>query len=93
LGEIWSHTTTPNSIPCEGDDLSDPPDEVADRPKNAAALTVAGYNQSDLKNAGRPIIFRPWMQLQQPSGACFTYSPNNQRVNYEWQGPYAPANF
>ncbi|MCW5982619.1 MAG: hypothetical protein KIT09_31315 [Bryobacteraceae bacterium] len=90
MGETWSNTSS--SIPCEGNDHSIPLDGVPDGPINAASDTVAGYNESVLKNAGRDIVFRPWMQLQAPSGNCFTY-PTNQRVNYEWGGPYAPNNF
>ncbi len=57
-------------------------------PLNAPAETVAGYNQSTL--AGRSVVFRPWMQLQSPSGNCFTY-PSNQRVNFQGGGPYTPT--
>ncbi|MCW5979790.1 MAG: hypothetical protein KIT09_17045 [Bryobacteraceae bacterium] len=78
LGETWSN---PNStIPCETG------------PADAAKNTVAGYNASQLKDAGRTVIFRPWMQLQLPSGICFTY-PDDQKVNFNWLGPYGPANF
>lgn len=35
-------------------------------PQYAAASTVAGFNQSQL--AGYSIIFRPWMQLEDPRG-------------------------
>lgn len=64
-------------------------------PTTAPASNVAGYNQSQL--AGHTIIFRPWMQLEDPSGWCFAYgggpsSPDNyQNVNYNWQGPYTPT--
>jgi hypothetical protein len=55
---------------------------------NAPAQTVAGYNQSTL--AGRSVVFRPWMQLQSPSGDCFSH-PSNQRMNFQGAGPYTPT--
>jgi hypothetical protein len=55
---------------------------------NAPAETVAGFNQSGL--AGRSVVFRPWMQLQHPSGDCYKY-PGNQRVNFQGSGPYTPT--
>jgi hypothetical protein len=76
LGETHSNTdNSPNGL-CEGGTL------------NAPAQTVAGFNQSTL--IGRSVVFRPWMQLQKPSGDCFKY-PGNQRVNYQGGGPYTPT--
>jgi hypothetical protein len=61
LGETWSSTSP---TPCEGG------------PVNAAPDTAAGYNDSNLDIAGREIFFRPWMQLQTPSGDCSSTPPN-----------------
>ncbi len=55
---------------------------------NAAAETVLGYNQSTL--AGHNVVFRPWMQLQLPTGNCFSYQ-SNQQVNFQSVGPYTPT--
>jgi hypothetical protein len=55
---------------------------------NAPAETVAGFNQSALK--GTSVVFRPWLQLQSPSGNCFKY-PGNQRINFQGSGPYTPT--
>jgi hypothetical protein len=76
LGETHSNTDNGAGALCEGGTL------------NAPAQTVAGFNQSAL--AGRSVVFRPWMQLQNPSGDCFKY-PGNQRVNFQGSGPYSPT--
>jgi hypothetical protein len=56
-------------------------------PNSAAESTVQGFNQSQL--AGQTIVFRPWMELADPSGECYPY-PDYQNVNYDWGGPYTP---
>jgi hypothetical protein len=76
LGETHSNTDNGAFALCEDGTL------------NAPAETVAGFNQSAL--AGRSVVFRPWMQLQYPSGDCFKY-PGNQRVNFQGNGPYTPT--
>ncbi|MBI1898202.1 MAG: hypothetical protein HYS04_16965 [Acidobacteria bacterium] len=76
LGETHSNTDNGAGALCEGGTL------------NAPAETVAGFNQSAL--AGGSVVFRPWMQLQSPSGDCFKY-PGNQRVNFQGSGPYTPT--
>ena len=59
-------------------------------PDNAATSNVAGYNSSQL--AGHTVIFRPWMELEDPSGECYPY-PTYQNVNLNWGGPYTPTNY
>jgi hypothetical protein len=59
-------------------------------PSTAAASTVVGFNQSQL--AGHSIVFRPWMELQDPSGVCYPY-PAYQNVNLNWGGPYTPTRY
>jgi hypothetical protein len=64
-------------------------------PMQTPAYNVAGFNSSSL--ASYPVTFRPWMQLEDPSGVCFPYgsgpgtSGNYQTVNYIGQGPYTPT--
>ncbi len=55
---------------------------------SAANDTVAGFNSSQL--AGHSVVFRPWMQLQDPSGQCFPY-PTYQNINLNNAGPYTPT--
>ena len=65
-------------------------------PTSAPTSNVAGFNQSAL--AAYSVVFRPWMQLEDPAGTCFPYgggpgsptSTNYQNVNYSGQGPYTP---
>ncbi len=65
-------------------------------PVNAAASNVSGFNQSAL--AKYSVVFRPWMEIEDPSGTCYPYgggpgsSNNYQNVNYNGQGPYTPTN-
>lgn len=86
LGETHSNTQAKNDMQdAEGSDATQ---TCEGSTLNAAAETVAGYNQSTL--AGWNIVFRPWMQLQYPSGNCFSH-PSNQRVNFQGAGPYIPS--
>lgn len=57
-------------------------------PNDAATNNVAGFNSSTL--AGHSIVFRPWMELEDPSGECYPY-PTYQNVNLNWTGPYTPT--
>ena len=60
-------------------------------PYTAASQIVAGFNDANNALKGHSIVFRPWIELQWPSGFCFT--PNNQHVNLNGQGPYTPSQF
>jgi hypothetical protein len=83
VGETHSNTNSGTGQTCEG------------APSDAPGLTVAGYKQSSFPASGLSIVFRPWMELQSPSGDCFTYlqngHPDNQSVNKNGAGPYAPT--
>jgi hypothetical protein len=57
-------------------------------PVSAPSDTVAGYNASQL--AGHSVVFRPWMELEDPSGGCYAY-PTYQNVNLNGSGPYTPT--
>jgi hypothetical protein len=66
-------------------------------PQTAAASEVAGFNANSTSYSNPQIYFRPWIELEDPSGACFPFlSPasNNtyQNVNYNGSGPYTPRN-
>ncbi len=67
-------------------------------PDDAATQTAAGYNLSLL--AGRTVVFRPWMELGDPTGWCYPRGsepppaiPLFQRVNFGLAGPYSPTNW
>jgi hypothetical protein len=61
---------------------------------------VAGFNNENVSNplSAYTVTFRPWMNLEWLSGACFNYgsgpgsSNNYQTINYNGQGPYTPTN-
>ena len=57
-------------------------------PLAAPSENVAGFNQSQL--AGNPVVFRPWFELQDPTGTCYPY-PTHQNFNGQGQGPYTPT--
>lgn len=65
-------------------------------PPGAPNDNVAGFNQSAL--AAQTVVFRPWMELQDPSGQCVPYGggpasgTQYQNVNYNGNGPYTPTN-
>ena len=59
-------------------------------PGTVAASTVPGFNDSQL--AGYSVVFRPWMELEDPQGVCYPY-PTYQNVNLNWGGPYAPTRY
>jgi len=65
-------------------------------PTGAPSDNVAGFNQSAL--ASYTVFFRPWIELEDPSGVCFPYgqgpssSSDYQNVNYNGTGPYTPTN-
>ena len=64
-------------------------------PSGAPTDNVKGFNSSSL--ASYTVTFRPWMELEDPSGQCFAYadgpgtSGNYQSVNYNGGGPYTPT--
>jgi hypothetical protein len=69
-------------------------------PSGAPNDNVAGFNNEGVSSplSGYTVTFRPWMQLQDPSGQCFTYGSNGpgtpgnyQTVNYNGHGPYTPT--
>ncbi len=60
----------------------------ATAPNSAATSTVAGFNASAL--AGYSVVFRPWMEIEDPTGVCYPY-PNYQNVNFNGTGPYTPT--
>jgi hypothetical protein len=61
-------------------------------PDSAPANTVAGFQQSTLASA--PIVFRPWMELWNDTGACYAYNGGGhnsyQNLNFSGTGPYLP---
>lgn len=64
---------------------------------SASAGNVLGFNESSLAS-NYSVVFRPWMEIEDPSGACFGYGGgpsdslhNFQDVNYNGQGPYVPT--
>jgi hypothetical protein len=69
-------------------------------PSGAPAANVAGFNSEGVTSplSGFTVTFRPWMELEDPSGACYAYgggagtSGNYQGVNYQGKGPYTPTN-
>jgi len=71
-------------------------------PTSAPAGNVLGFNQSAL--ASCPVVFRPWMNLEDTSDACYAYGAgpystytypdsraNFQNLNLNGQGPYVPT--
>jgi hypothetical protein len=56
-------------------------------PLSSALSTRRGYNASDLAVRSQSVVFRPFFSL--PNG-CNTY-PDNQRVNYNNEGPFTPT--
>ena len=69
-------------------------------PTAAPFDNVAGFNSEGVTNplSSYTVTFRPWMNLQLPSGQIFAYgsgpgTPGNyQALNYNNQGPYTPTN-
>ncbi len=69
-------------------------------PSAAPTDNVAGFNNEGVAGplSSYTVTFRPWMQLEDPSGQCFTYgsgpgtSGNYQTLNLNGAGPYTPTN-
>ncbi|HEY7338619.1 MAG TPA: Ig domain-containing protein [Bryobacteraceae bacterium] len=59
-------------------------------PSTASSDTVTGFNSSSLAGYAQGVVFRPWMELQDPTGLCYPYS-SYQRTNYQGQGPFTPT--
>src|ERR1017187_1292197 len=94
IGETYGGTIYPGKLGgvyCWG--VPVPADQT---PPGAPSDNVAGFNQSSL--AAQTVVFRPWMELEDPSGMCFPYGggpasgSNCQNVNYNGNGPYTPTN-
>ena len=99
IGETWggkiSPATQPGGTLCWTGAYATPPGAPSD--------TVAGFNNEGVSPplSNYTVTFRPWMELQFPSGACFAYgggpgpsTPTNyQDVNYGNLGPYTPTNY
>jgi hypothetical protein len=69
-------------------------------PSGAPNDNVAGFNNEGVSDplSNYTVTFRPWMELEDPTGVCFGYgsgpgtSNNYQTVNWNGQGPYTPTN-
>lgn len=94
IGETYAGTIYPGKVGgvyCWG--VPVPADQT---PPGAPSDNVAGFNQSSL--AAQTVVFRPWMEIEDPSGACFPYGggpasgTQYQNVNYNGNGPYTPTN-
>lgn len=68
-------------------------------PSGAPSDNVAGFNNEGVSSplSSFTVTFRPWMELEDPSGVCYAYgtgpgtSGNYQTVNYNGKGPYIPS--
>jgi len=93
VGETFPGTMYMNLLCC---DSHGNPYYCLNAPGSAPAGNAIGFSQSTL---ARPsVIFRPWMEIQDPSGLCYGYGNgpsdslyNFQNVNYNGQGPYRPG--
>jgi hypothetical protein len=59
-------------------------------PNSAASSTVAGFNANAALFSGTSVVFRPWMELEDPAGECFPYI-TYQNFNPNGSGPYTPT--
>ncbi len=99
IGETYGGTLSPLNLGTQGNPnycwLGTYPS-----PSGAPGDNVAGFNSEGVTNplSGFTVTFRPWMELEDPSGQCFAYgagpgtSGNYQSVNYNGHGPYTPTN-
>jgi len=98
IGETYPGTIYPGWDP-----YAQPPALCWNAPTSAPAGNVQGFNQSALANYS--VVFRPWMNLEDSTDACFGYGlgpastanypttqSNFQNVNLGQQGPYVPTN-
>ncbi len=100
LGETYAGTLYPGEVGgfyCWGTSINNPKYFPGyPLPSGTPADNVAGFNQSSL--AAQTVIFRAWMEIEDPSGPCFPYGggpasgSNYQNVNYNGNGPYTPTN-
>ncbi len=78
IGETYEGSPAANL--CEGN---------ADPNTNATAV-VSGFNATASAFSGYSVVFRPWMELELPNGACFSF-PSGQQFNVNGNGPYTPT--
>jgi hypothetical protein len=90
IGETWGGTLSPVNLGTSSD-----PNycwlDAYSFPSGAPAANVAGFNSEGVSSplSGFTVTFRPWMELEDPSGACYAYgsgagtSGNYQSVNYQ----------
>jgi hypothetical protein len=96
IGETYYGTMYPGVVPGFSTKL------CWSAPTSAPAANALGFEQSAL--FGYPVIFRPFMTLENASGGCFAYgngpastytypnpNANYQNVNLNGQGPYVPT--
>jgi hypothetical protein len=96
IGETYYGTMYPGVVPGFSTTL------CWSAPTSAPAANALGFEQSAL--FGYPVIFRPFMTLEDASGGCFAYGngpastytypdsrANYQNVNLNGQGPYVPT--
>jgi hypothetical protein len=89
IGETYYGTIYPSFVPGSSSLL------CWTAPTSAPAANVLGFEQSAL--FGYPVIFRPFMNLEDSTGGCFAYgagptsNTNYQNVNLNGQGPYTPT--
>jgi hypothetical protein len=77
IGETWTNSNDGTGRTCDGGVQSPPP--------SWASQTVAGFNAPGTI-AGQNVAFAPFINL---GLGCF--SPDNQQINANNQGPYTPA--
>jgi hypothetical protein len=89
LGEITSNTTVTTTQNYNGNPLIVTSTCEVYAPQSASQI-VAAYNDPSNALKGQNVVFRPWTELQDFAGACFTY-PSNQQINSQGAGPYTPT--
>jgi len=101
IGETWAGTISPLNLGTSGQPNYCWYGEYQ-FPSGTPADNVAGFNSESVSNpvplTDFTVTFRPWMNLEWTSGACFNYgtgpgtSGNYRAINYNGQGPYTPTN-
>ncbi len=85
IGETWQGT------PSHAYNYGAPCALVSD---SAPADNITGFHYSGFPTV-IPIVFRPWMELWNDTGACYAYNGGGhnsyQNLNYSGTGPYVPA--
>jgi hypothetical protein len=98
IGETWPGTMSPLNIGTQGHP-NYCPGGTYPWPAGAPSDNVAGFNNEGVPDplSNYTVTFRPWMNLQIPSGQCYAYgsgpgTPGNyQTINYNGRGPYTPT--